>query len=333
VVSCTGMAPSTIALVLRASRDTIASRFRSGPLFPGWSFMFESTARMLKLRARAVESLPLDEQRSLQEEAGEQEARRMRGKVSRSAATLGGISGEWFVPKDRSPRRVVLYLHGGGFMVGSSRTHAEMIMRIAVAADARVFAPNYRLAPEHAFPAQLDDCRAVYRALLAEGIAPGDLVVAGDSAGGNLTITLALALRDANEPLPAALAALSPWTDLPERGGSLAENTRYDWAAPDDFTHWMKNYVGDADPKNPLISPAYADLRGLPPMRVEVGTAEMLLDQVRAFVARAREASVRVDFKELPGFVHNGYLLAGYFPECQAAIDDLCAYLRSASAT
>lgn len=322
------MMPSLPALVFRAFSTTLRSRFRNGPLFPGWSFAFEGTTRMLKLRAAAVNALPLDEQQRLQEIAGDQEAKRMKSKVDRANARIGGIDGEWFTPKGKTPQRVILYLHGGGFVVGSSRTHGEMIMRLAIAADARIFAPNYRLAPAHRHPAQIQDCRAVYEALLADGIRPQDMIIAGDSAGGNLSVVLPVVLRDNKIPLPAAIAALSPWVDIARRGGSLTAHEPYDWGVPADFDRWVEYYVGKHDPNDPLVSPIYADLHGLPPTRIDVGTAEMLLDQVRDFGDHAKKAGLQVDFREIPGMVHNSYLLAGYFPECQAAIDDLGAWIK-----
>jgi acetyl esterase/lipase len=320
-----------LGLVLRAFGITLSSRRRQGPLYPGWSFSFEMFTRILLLRARSFDPIPLPERRRLQEKDGDREARRMRRAVSRREATVGGVPGEWFVARGKSPTRTILYLHGGAFMEGSSRTHAEFISRLAHDGEARVFAPNYRLAPEHPFPAQLDDARAVYRALLTEGVRPEDLIVAGDSAGGTLTIVLLVSLRDAGEPLPSRAALLSPWTDLLDRSGSLQENARRDWAAPEDFDLWARQYVGAKDPKNPLISPAFADLRGLPPLRLEVGTAEMLLDQVRAFAARAREAGVPLDYRENEGMMHNCYLFAAYFPACKRALDALTAWVRGAS--
>ncbi len=322
------MMPSLPALVFRAFSTTVRSRFRNGPLFPGWGFSFEVTTRLLKFRAAALNELPLEEQQRLQEIAGDQEAKRMKGKVDRSSARIGGIDGEWFVPKGKTPKRVILYFHGGGFIAGSSRTHGEMLMRLCLAADARLFAPNYRLAPAHRFPAQIHDCRAVYEALLTDGIPSQDLIIAGDSAGGNLSIAVPLVLRDNNVPLPAGIAALSPWVDVARRGGSLAAHEPYDWAVPADFDHWVEYYLDKHDPRDPLVSPIYADLHGLPPLRIDVGTAEMLLDQVRDFAARAKDAGLKVDFRELPGMIHNSYLLAGYFPECQAGIDDLGAWMK-----
>lgn len=320
-----------LGLVLRAFGITFSSRRRQGPLYPGWSFSFEMFTRILALRARSLDPLSLPERRRRQEKDGDREAKRMRRAVERREATVGGVPGEWFVPAGQSPTRTILYLHGGAFMEGSSRTHAEFIMRLAQDGAARIFAPNYRLAPEHPFPAQLEDARAVYRALLADGVRPADLIVAGDSAGGTLTVVLLVSLRDAGEPLPSRAALLSPWTDLPDRSGSLQENARRDWAAPEDFDRWVRQYVGQGDPKNPLISPAYADLRGLPPLRLEVGTAEMLLDQVRAFAARAREAGVPLDYRENEGMVHNCYLFAAYFPDCKRALDGLTTWVRGAS--
>ncbi len=283
---------------------------------------------MLKLRAAAVSQLPLDEQRRIQEDAGDQEAKRMKSKADRQSVRIGGFDGEWFTPKGKTPKRTVLYIHGGGFVTGSTRTHAEMLMRLAIAADARIYAFDYRLAPEHKYPAQIDDCLAVYQALLADEIRPKDLIIAGDSAGGNLAIVLAIVLRDKKIPRPAAIAALSPWVDLAEREGSLLAHEPYDWATPSDFNGWAEHYLGKQPPMDRLASPIFADLKHLPPLRIDVGTAEMLLDQVRNFALLAKSAKLSVDFREIPGMVHNCYLLAGYFPECQAAIDDLGAWMK-----
>lgn len=320
--------PPLPALAFRAFSTTFGSRRRNGPLFPGWSFSFEMTTRLLKFRAAAVNQLPLDKQQRLQEQAGEQEARRMKSKAVRTKTQIAGMDGEWFVAKGQTPKRVILYLHGGGFVTGSTRTHAEMLMRLAIAADARIYAPNYRLAPGHRYPAQIEDCRAVYEALLADGIRPDNLIVAGDSAGGNLAITVPLTLREAKIPLPAAIAALSPWVDLGRSGGTLDAHEKYDWAVPADFVFWKEQYLDKHDPNQPLVSPIHADLHGLPPMRIDIGTAEMLLDQVRDFAAHAKKSGLLVDLHELPGMVHNSYLLAGYFAECQAAIDDLGAWMK-----
>lgn len=320
--------PSLPALAFRAFSTTFGSRRRNGPLFPGWSFSFEMTTRLLKFRAAAVNQLPLDEQQRLQEQAGEQEARRTKSKVERTKAQIAGLDGEWFVAIGQTPKRVILYLHGGGFVTGSTRTHAEMLMRLAIAADARIYTPNYHLAPGRRYPLQIAECRAVYEALLGQGIRPQDMIIAGDSAGGNLAVTVPLTLRDAKIPLPAAIAALSPWVDLARQGGTLDAHEKYDWAVPADFEFWKENYLDKQDPKDPLVSPIYADLKGLPPLRIDIGTAEMLLDQVRDFAAHAKENGLAVDLHELPGMVHNCYLLAGYFPQCQAAIDDLGAWMK-----
>jgi len=322
------MMPSLASLAFRAFTTTIRSRFRNGPMFPGWHFSFEGTTRMLKLRGAAVSQLPLEEQRRIQEDAGDQEAKRMTSKADRQAARIGGLDGEWFTPKGKTPKRTVFYIHGGGFVTGSTRTHAEMLMRLAIAADARIYASNYRLAPEHKYPAQIDDCLEVYQALLADGIRPRDLIVAGDSAGGNLSIVLPLVLREKKVSLPAGIAALSPWVDLAERTGSMLAHEPYDWATPADFDGWAEHYLGKQVPMDPLASPVFADLHGLPPIRIDVGTAEMLLDQVRDFAQLAKSAELSVDFHEIPGMVHNCYLLAGYFSECQAAIENLGAWMK-----
>ncbi len=312
---------------LRALFATVRERSRHGPAFPRWSFKVEVLSRVLKFQGEAWTQMPLDERRRVNDRAGDQQAKLFRKRVKRDHASVGGVGGEWFVPRGSSPERTVLYLHGGGFTGGSSRTHAELIMRLACAADVRIFAPNYALAPEHKHPRQLQDALAVYRGLLEAGVRPEDLVVMGDSAGGTLTVLLLAALRDSGERLPSRAALLSPWVDLAERAGSMQENTRFDWATPSDFDYWANAWLASGTDAAEA-SPINVDLRGFPALRVEVGTAEMLLDQVRAFAARAREAGVEVDFRELPGMVHNSYLLAAWVKECEASVQSLASWIR-----
>ena len=160
------------------------------------------------------------------------------------------------------------------------------------------------------------------------GVDAQEVVVAGDSAGGGLTLALLQRVRDAKEKLPAAAILLSPWIDLSARGGTLVSHARFDWAKPEDFDFWAEQYLCGANARDPLGSPLYADLRGLPFLLVEVGGAEMLLDQVADFVARAQRAGVRVLFRVWPDMIHGGYLLAPLFGECRQAIDRLGKFIR-----
>ena len=207
--------------------------------------------------------------------------------ASNTPVTLDGVPAEWINPPGVSPtsQSVILYLHGGGFTLGWTNVERWMVAHIAQAAQIRALAVDYRLAPEHPFPAALKDCLTAYRWLLSHGAAPHQVVIAGDSAGGNLTLSTLLALRDAGEPLPAAAVCISPATDLACTGESFL--TRKDPLLSTRFVNTMiPHYIGDQDPRQPLISPHYARLDGLPPLLIHVGDDEILLsDSVR--LARA----------------------------------------------
>ena len=194
----------------------------------------------------------------------------------------------------------------------------------------RVFAPDYRLAPEHPYPAAPDDCLAAYRGLLAEGIDPARLVLAGESAGGGLVLSLLVRLRDEGLPLPAAAAVYSPWSDLALTGGSLAANDPLDVMFHARHAPWLASqYVGDGDPRDPRISPVFADYAGLPPLLIQVGEHELLLDDARCVTARARGAGVRVAFSIWRDVPH-GWQLFSLLPEAARAIEETTRFFRDA---
>jgi monoterpene epsilon-lactone hydrolase len=285
---------------------------RRGPRHPGWLWGFEVVAETLKRHSAALAARSWVEQRAGWRALAQPLTAEVRD-VRREPCEIAGLPAAWFTPPGQI-RGTVLYLHGGSFIYGSVDTHAETIARLARSSSARVLALDYRLAPEHPFPAAIDDALSVYRALRASGHAR--VVIAGDSAGGNLAAVTTIALRDEGDP-PAGAVLLSPWVDLAARGGSLASNAAYDWAEPDYFDAWARCYLGDHDPSDPRASPLRANLVGLPPLFVVVGTAEMLLDQVRAFADKARRASVEVEVFEDEGMVHNGISLAPMFERCR----------------
>src|SRR5262245_57487061 len=208
---------------------------------------------------------------------------------------------EWLTPPGARPSAVVLYLHGGGYVIGSPRSHRHLAAAIARASAARALLLDYRLAPEQPFPAALDDALAAYEWLLAHGIASRHLVIAGDSAGGGLTVATLLALRDRGRPLPAAGVCISPWVDLTCSGASYASKAAVDPIVTRDSVDMMaKAYAGTGEPKAPLLSPLFADLRGLPPLLVQVGSDEVLLDDALGLAERARRAGVEVAVEEWP---------------------------------
>jgi acetyl esterase/lipase len=240
----------------------------------------------------------------------------------------GGVDAEWVCAPNAASDRFVLYLHGGGYVIGSVKTHRDMIARISRAADARVLALNYRLAPEHPFPAAVDDAVAGYKWLLAQGAKPSRIVVAGDSAGGGLTAATLVAIRDAKLPTPAAGVLLSPWVDLEGLGESMTTRLEADPVVrKEGLVGMAQAYLGGQDPKTPLAAPLYADLKGLPPLLIQVGDAETLLDDSTRLDARARAAGVRTKLEVWPEMIHVWQLFASFLPEGQQAIDGIGKFI------
>src|SRR5262247_2077987 len=238
---------------------------------------------------------------------------------------------EWLRPPSAEAGRVLLYLHGGGYVIGSPRSHRHLAAAIARAAGARALVRDYRLAPENPFPAALEDAIAAYRWLLGGGIAPGRIVVAGDSAGGGLTVATLLELRDCGLPRPAAGVCISPWVDLTCSGQSYATKAASDpIVVPDLITALAEAYVGrDGDRKAPLASPLYADLRDLPPLLVQIGSEEVLLDDARGLGARARTAGVDATVEEWPAMIHVWHWFLPMLDEAEQAIGVIGKFVRS----
>lgn len=241
-----------------------------------------------------------------------------------------GIPAEWIGAGDGP---VVVYLHGGGYCIGSLDSHRPMLTHLAAATGGRVLAVDYRLAPEHPHPAALDDACAAYRWTLDQGVDPGRTVMAGDSAGGGLTLATLVALRDAGAPMPAAGVCLSPWADLTQSGATIAENADLDpMVRAEDLDRWAAAYAGDADPASPSMSPLFADLAELPPLLIEVGTAEVLLDDACRVAGRARDAGIDVTTYEGPALVHVWHFFAGTVPEADEGIERVGRFVRDRTA-
>ena len=241
----------------------------------------------------------------------------------------GGVPAEWITTPGVVAERVICYLHGGGYVLGSINTHREMVSRLSRAASARVLILDYRLAPENPFPAAVDDSTAAYRWLLSVGVDPARLVIAGESAGGGLTVATLVALRDAGESLPRAGICLSPWVDLECLGESMVTKAEIDPVLTRDSTlMWAKAYLGDTDPRTPLASPLYANLTGLPPLLIQVGTAEVLFDDATRLADRARAAGVDVILEPWDDMIHMWHSLAAILPEGEQAIDRIGEFIR-----
>jgi len=237
---------------------------------------------------------------------------------------------EWLTPPGVRTDAVVLYLHGGGYVIGSPRSHRHLAAAIARAAGTRALLLDYRLAPEHPFPAALEDALAAYQWLLGQGLAPGRVVIAGDSAGGGLTMAALLALRDRGLPRPAGGVCISPWVDLTCSGRSYATKAAADPIVTREGVAGMAQaYIGDGDPKRPLVSPLYADLRNLPPLLVQVGGDEVLLDDALGLGERARAAGVDVTVEEWPAMVHVWHWFLPMLDEAERAIGVIGTFVRS----
>jgi acetyl esterase/lipase len=245
-------------------------------------------------------------------------------------ADAGGVPAEWVIAAGVAAGRVLLYLHGGAYQIGSPATLRHMIALISGAARARVLSIDYRLAPEHPFPAAVDDALAAYRSLVRGGTDPGSIAIAGDSAGGGLALATLVALRDAGDPLPAAAVALSPWTDLALTGDSLRTRAGVDvMLKPDGMHETAATYLAGADPRHPHASPLYADLHGLPPILIHVGDAELILDDSTRFAASARAAGVDITLEVWDEMPHVWHAFAGLLPESDQAIRRIGDWLRA----
>ncbi len=249
-----------------------------------------------------------------------------------SVAIDGRLAAEWLRPPGAPARRVLLYLHGGGYVSGSLNTHRSLVGRLAQCCGVCALSVGYRKAPDHPFPAALDDARRAYRWLRRQGHAPGDIVVAGDSAGGGLALALLLWLRDAGQPLPAAAVCLSPWVDLALPISILRraaqEETRLLEALQ--MRTWGPLYAHRTALAHPLVSPVRADLRGLPPLLLQVSDAEVLHDDVLRFAAKARAAGVPVVLEVFAGLVHWWHLFWRWVPEAAQALDQVAAFVAGA---
>jgi acetyl esterase/lipase len=241
----------------------------------------------------------------------------------------GGVPAEWVIPPGAAAHRTILYLHGGGYVIGGPRGYREMVSHIARAAQAQALTIDYRLAPEHPHPAAVEDAVAAYRWLLGTGLEPGRTVLAGDSAGGGLTVATLVALRDRRDRLPAGGVCLCPWVDLEITGKSMDTNADADPLVKRDVvTNMAATYLQGQDPRTPLASPLHADLAGLPPLLIQVGQSETLLDDARRLAERARIAGVDVTYEPWPDMLHVWQAFSSFLPEARQAIDRIGEFIR-----
>jgi len=295
-------------------------------------------ARILDRMLRVLTARPIDpkvDPRAFRKKF-DQLAIRLSGKIKGvdvEKCNIDGIPGEWLWPKGvdhtRGTQGTLLYLHGGGYILGSPDTHRAMVASLVRNANTRALLIDYRLAPEHPFPAGLEDAAMAYRWLLDQGIAPDTIAVAGDSAGGGLTMALLLSLRDAGIPLPSGAALLSPWTDLAMSGWShITHRKRDPMISLDGALIAARHYLGATNPTDPLASPLYGQFNGLPPLFIHVGGNEILLDDSLRLADRARAAGVSVEIKVWNGLPHV-FQAASFVPEARKALKEIAAFLKT----
>lgn len=273
-------------------------------------------------------AMPLDQLRLLFDHWGDVTAEP--GGVDYSETDAGGVPAMWAAPKGCAADRVILCMHGGGFVVASMYTHRKVYGHLAKAIGCRALILDYRRAPEHVHPAQVEDATTAYAWLLGQGIKPGHIALTGDSAGGALAVTTLLRLRERGLPMPAATMPLSPWVDMEITGNSMTTNRERDVLVQKEIVEGMAaTFLGESgNRKDPLANPLYADLRGLPPMYIQLGGDETLLDDSSRLAERAREAGVDVRLDVFPQLQHVFHFSAGRAPEADAAIRKLTEWVR-----
>lgn len=244
--------------------------------------------------------------------------------------TINGLQAEWLLPKQHAEGKLLLYLHGGGYVVGGCDMHRQLVSHIARAGQIRALLPEYRLAPEHKFPAAIDDAVGVYRFLLASGVKPHDIIFAGDSAGGGLCVATLLALRDAGDPLPTAVVLLSPFLDATGSGESMQTRALQDpWFRAEDLPTIANHYCEQHQQALPLVSPVFADIAGLPSMLIQVGDDEILLSDACRMKDKCDAAGIPVELDVWPEMWHVFQMFVGKMPEAKAAINKIGRFIQA----
>ncbi len=287
--------------------------------------------QQLESLIQKLKAVPVDPTASMARRRGamEKAAFRLDADCTAQPVTAGGVPAEWVSAPGADAGRNVLYLHGGGYTIGSIKTHRCLAGWISRAAKARVLLIDYRLAPENPHPAAVEDSLAAYRFMLDSGVNPARTVVAGDSAGGGLAVATLVAIRDAKLPLPAAAVCLSPWVDMEGTGESMKTKADVDPMVGANLVDMASAYLGGKDPRTPLASPLYADLQGLPPMLIQVGTAEVLLDDSSRLAGRARQAGVEVVYEPWENMIHVWQIFVPMLDESKQAVERIGEYIRS----
>jgi acetyl esterase/lipase len=320
-----------LRLLLVTLVETVMSRLSHGRPKPSWGFQFEWVVRFLRRDSIELSAMPPAKLRA--DMNGRRYPSKAVPRVKLGSTTLGGVPCVTVSPPRVSSGVVLLYFHGGSYMFGSARTtHSDLLARVALGAEISIVAPEYRLAPEHPYPAALEDALRVYDALRAAGPA-SCVIVAGDSAGGNLALALQLALRDAGRPQADAALLVSPWLDLAATRPSTRDNDRFDFGQTSFLLPQARAFAGDRTLDDPKISPINADLAGLLPVFVQVGGAERLYDESVEFVRKAKKAGVDATLDVAGELPHLPPVFADFHPDGSAAlkrlVDQIFAFARA----
>jgi acetyl esterase/lipase len=281
-----------------------------------------------KLKPEIVtESFSVDAFRDRIERASERMEKRNKH-IKIEGLNIKGMYSEWIIPPSAPSDKVILYIHGGGFISGSCKSHRMHVTKFAQESGVKALVFDYRLAPEHPYPAALEDSIKAYKWLLDQGYKSDNIVIAGESAGGSLTLSLLLALKARGIKLPNSAVAVSPATDLSYSAPSVIANAKRDIAPMNSWRIWTDYYIGDADIRDPYLSPLYGDHAGLPPLYLLVGTYEIHLDDTVNFARKARQAGVEVHLSIWDKMIHAFPILSPLFPEAKEALSEICDYIK-----
>jgi len=286
-----------------------------------WRFVMRSAFKNRRMKV---------EQYHVQSAQGARWMKQMNKRLPVERFDIEGLPAAWIRPEGADEKKIVIHLHGGGYVTGYVDSHLMMCVPMAKTLQRKMLMPEYRLAPANPFPAALEDALKAYRWLLAQGTDPRDIVLSGDSAGGGLALATALALRDAGDPLPAALICVSPWADLTHKGKSHITNAKSETILRMDMlSTWALLYTDASNLTNPLVSPVYADLRGLPPLLIQVGRDEILLDDSITLAEKAKSAGVDVTLRIWDDMWHAWPVLGELIPESGMAFEEMKEFVDS----
>ncbi len=316
------------AMLCRAAADVALRRLLHGPLCPAWNLAAELATEISKRQLLTAFAMPDIKQARIYLDSLAIYSSAL-SKVSIEDIALDKFKGTWITPPNSAPDQTILFLHGGGYAFYPKNYYNNLCAMIALSAGLRMFALDYRLAPEHRFPAQLTDATNAYFWLLENGVNPRQLIVIGDSAGGNLTLSLLLYLRDSKLPLPALAICLSPATDFEGKGLGAPPSSELDWITQHMASKWADWFCSQEQRCDPLVSPLNADLRGLSPIYMQAGGAEILLPSIQLFAERAREQKADVVLETWPSMNHDFQAFGYDVPQSAEAIRRIGAVIAS----